>query len=81
MNTSERPEILPETDHAQEHRTSQSVHTGPPDHRCNTQTPPRDPAGPYVPDEGAFEGPCRRRRHLTDGRDLATPGRVDYDRG
>ena len=55
MNTSERPEILPETDHAQEHRTSQTAHTGQSDHRCNTQTPPPNPAGPHVPDEGAFE--------------------------
>ena len=44
MNTSERPEILPETDHAQEHRTSQTAHTGQSDHRCNTQTPPPNAA-------------------------------------
>jgi hypothetical protein len=55
MNASERPEVPREPAHVQEHRAAPNVHTGPPDHRSNTQTPPRNPVGPYVPDEDAFE--------------------------
>jgi hypothetical protein len=55
MNPPERPEVLRETAHVQEHRADPSVHTVLQEHRSNRQTPPRNPVGPCVPDEGAIE--------------------------
>jgi hypothetical protein len=55
MNASERPEVLPETDHAREPRTTPSVQTVPQERRSNRQTLPRNPVGPHVPDERASE--------------------------
>jgi hypothetical protein len=56
MNTSERPEVLRDTADVQEHRANPSVRAVPQEHGSGRQTPPRNPAEPYVPDEGAFEG-------------------------
>jgi len=55
MNAAEHSEGLRETDHDQEHRAAPSAHTGPPDHLSDRPTPPRNPVGPHVPDEGALE--------------------------
>jgi hypothetical protein len=55
MNASERPEVLRETDHVREHRATPGVQTVPQEHRPNRQTPPRNPVGPHVPGEAAFE--------------------------
>ena len=41
MDAPERPEVLRERDHVQEHRGSPSVHTGPHEFRSNEQAPPR----------------------------------------
>ena len=55
MNAPEHSEVPRETDHAREPRANATVHTVPQEHHSGQQTPPRDPAGPHVPDEGAFE--------------------------
>jgi hypothetical protein len=55
MNTSERPEVLRETDHVQERGDNPGDDSVLKEPRSNGQTPPRNPAGPHVPDEGALE--------------------------
>ena len=55
MNTSALSEVLSETDQGKEHRGNPGVDTVPKKSCPNEQIPPRNPAGPYVPDEGAFE--------------------------
>jgi hypothetical protein len=54
MNPSTHPEIW-KTDHATEHLDNPRVDSAPQEHRCDTQTPPHDPAGPHVPGQGTFE--------------------------
>jgi hypothetical protein len=55
MNPSTRSEVLPETDHVQEHRGNPGVDTVPPGLCSDEQTLSRNPVGPYVPDEADFE--------------------------
>jgi hypothetical protein len=55
MNEAARPEVLRETDHVRERRGNPGVDTVMQELFCNEQTPPRNPLGSYVPDEGAFE--------------------------
>jgi len=55
MNTSERSEVPRETAHVQEARGTPGVDTVPQRSCPNEQIPPRNPVGPHVPDEGAFE--------------------------
>jgi hypothetical protein len=55
MNASERSEDRRETDQAQEHCATPMVHPVPQEHHSDRQTPPGNPVGPHVPDEGAFE--------------------------
>jgi hypothetical protein len=55
MKESPRPEVLRETDHVQERRGNPGVDSMLQELCSHEQTPPRNPLGPYVPDEGAFE--------------------------
>ena len=55
MNPSTRSEVLSETDQGKEHCGNPIVDTVQQELCSNEQTPPWDPLGPYVPDEGAFE--------------------------
>jgi hypothetical protein len=55
MNASKRSEGRQETDHVREHRTNLGVDTVLEEDRPNSQTPPWNPVGSYVPDEGAVE--------------------------
>jgi hypothetical protein len=55
MNASPRPEVLRETDHVQERRGNPGVDTVRQEPCPNEQTPPLNPPGADVPDEGDFE--------------------------
>jgi hypothetical protein len=55
MNASERPDALPEMDHAREQSGKPRVDTVPHEHHSNSQTTPRNPEGPHIPDGGAVE--------------------------
>jgi hypothetical protein len=55
MNASARSEGLRETEHVQQRRDNPGVDTVPQEPCPNEQTPPLNPAGPSVPDEGDFE--------------------------
>ena len=54
MNASACPEVLRDTDHVQERRGNPVVDNVLQELCSNEQTPPRNPLGSYVPDEGAF---------------------------
>jgi hypothetical protein len=56
MNASALPEVLRETDHVQERRCNTGVDPVPQALCSDDQTPPRNPVGPYVPDEGEVNG-------------------------
>jgi hypothetical protein len=55
MDTSERPEVLRETSHVTGNLGKTGADAMPRGPRSNEWTPPHDPAGPTVPDEGAFD--------------------------
>ena len=53
MNPSARPEGFRETDQVKEHGGTPSVDSVLPDLCPNEQSPPRNPVGPYLPDQPA----------------------------
>ena len=55
MNASACPEVLRDTDHVQERRGNPVVDIVPQELFSIELTPPRNPLGPYVPDEGVLE--------------------------
>ena len=55
MNTFERSDVLWENDHVTERRGNPQAGGGSPEPSSNEQTPPPNPFGPWVPDEGDFE--------------------------
>ena len=55
MNPSTRAEVLSETDRGKDQRGYPLVDSVPQELCSNVQTPPWNPPGPNVPDEGAFE--------------------------
>jgi hypothetical protein len=55
MNASERYEELRESAHIKGHRRNPNVDGAPQELCLSEQTLPRNPVGPFVPDEGAFE--------------------------
>ena len=55
MRAYTHPEGPRETDHVQERPGNPGVDTVPQEPCPNEQTPPQNPEGPYVPDEGDFE--------------------------
>jgi hypothetical protein len=55
MTTTERSEVLRETEQGKEHRGNPGVDPVPQEFCANDQNPPWDPSGSHVPGEGAFE--------------------------
>ena len=55
MNPATRPEVLREADQAREPCGMPTGDAVPQELCSNVQTPPWNPPGPNVPDEGAFE--------------------------
>jgi hypothetical protein len=55
MNAFERSEVRWEIDQVTGRDGNPSVGGGPPEPCSSEQTPPRNPLGSWVPDEGAFE--------------------------
>jgi hypothetical protein len=55
MDASERPELPRETDHIKGRRGNPNVDAAPQELCPSEQTPPRNPVGPFDPDEGALE--------------------------
>jgi hypothetical protein len=55
MNPSARPDGFRETDQVKEHCGNPSVDNMLQELCSNEQPPPRNPVGPYVPDERALE--------------------------
>ena len=55
MNPSKRFETRRETGQAKQHNRVPKVETVPPKVCFDEQTPPRKPAEPHAPDDGAFE--------------------------
>jgi hypothetical protein len=55
MNLSTHSDALSEADQCMEPRSKPRGDAAPQEHSPDEQSPPRNPAGPFVPDEGAVD--------------------------